>query len=100
MPTFAHTTAVRDSADGLTLVLTARHILVMGAPSCAVHPAKGRLPAGVDVIIQDNLVISISGKLNGTSVEPRAMQRSAIAQHLLNYCRTVCARHDRFFRPR
>ena len=85
MPSFATTSVIRDASDGFALALTARHVLVAGAPSSAVHAVKGRFPSGVDVILQSNLSISIDGKYNGASVDARTIQSSALAKHLLNY---------------
>ena len=90
MPTLVATSALRDTADGQDIALTARHILHAGAPSRDARAVKGRWPAaGIDVILQSNLDITIAGRHNNTVIPPRVMQTSAIAQHLLNYFRVV-----------
>ncbi|KAI0647992.1 hypothetical protein C8Q79DRAFT_543665 [Trametes meyenii] len=85
MPSFTFSSDVRDSTDGLLLVLRARHILVAGSPSDDTHIVKGRLPDGVDVILESDLVIALSGTVNRVPIDASDIQCSAIARHLLNY---------------
>ncbi|KAI0372233.1 hypothetical protein BV20DRAFT_964356 [Pilatotrama ljubarskyi] len=85
MPSFASSSEVRDSADGLVLVVRARHVFVAGSPSADVHTIKGRLPDAVDVILESNLVIALTGTVNRAAIDAHRIQRSAIANHLLNY---------------
>ena len=89
MPSFATTAVVRDSGDGLHIALNARFVFVTGAPSDTIYALKGRVPDNVDVIVQSDLVITLAGSLNRVRVSSRAMQGSAIAQHLLNYFSVV-----------
>ncbi|KAJ8501927.1 hypothetical protein ONZ51_g293 [Trametes cubensis] len=85
MPSFASSSEVRDSTDGTLLVLRARHVLVSGVPSETVRTVKGRLPDDLDVILQSDLVIALTGMVNRVNICSRAIQCSAIANHLLNY---------------
>ncbi|CDO75331.1 hypothetical protein BN946_scf184848.g8 [Trametes cinnabarina] len=85
MPSFATSSEVRDNANGVLLLLRARHILVAGSPSHAVQTVKGRLPDELDVILESDLVVSLTGIVNCVKIDSRDIQRSAIASHLLNY---------------
>ncbi|KAI0770362.1 hypothetical protein C8Q74DRAFT_894488 [Fomes fomentarius] len=85
MPSLATVAVVRDDADGLPIALNARCLFVAGAPSDTVYTLKGRVPDHLDVILQSDLVITLAGQFNRVNVTNRAMQRSAMAQHLLNY---------------
>ncbi|KAI0335838.1 hypothetical protein GY45DRAFT_1316579 [Cubamyces sp. BRFM 1775] len=85
MPSFASSSEVRDSTDGTLLVLRARHVLVSGVPSDTVPTVKGRLPDDLDVILESDLVIALTGMVNRVNISSRAIQCSAIANHLLNY---------------
>ncbi|KAI0766405.1 hypothetical protein BD413DRAFT_152961 [Trametes elegans] len=89
MPSFATTTEVRDGTDDVLLSLRARHILVAGSPSANTHTVKGRLPDDVDVVLESDLVLSLSGMHNRARIGSRDVQRSAIANHLLNYFHVI-----------
>ncbi|OSD07153.1 hypothetical protein PYCCODRAFT_1463456 [Trametes coccinea BRFM310] len=85
MPSFATSSEVRDNTNGVQLVLRARHLLVSGHPSHTVYTLKGRLPDEVDVILESDLVVSLTGIVNRVKIDSRDIQRSAIAGHLLSY---------------
>ncbi|KAI0632182.1 hypothetical protein C8Q77DRAFT_1197416, partial [Trametes polyzona] len=85
MPSFALSSEVRDSTDGLQLVLRARHVFVAGSPSKDAHTIKGRLPDDVDVILESDLVIAVAGMANRAQIDACKVQHSAIANHLLHY---------------
>ncbi|KAI9058434.1 hypothetical protein FKP32DRAFT_1597527 [Trametes sanguinea] len=85
MPSFATSSEVRDKANGVQLVLRARHVLVSGSPSHELYTVKGRLPDEVDVILESDLVVSLTGIVNRVKIDSRDIQRSAIAGHLLSY---------------
>ena len=89
MPSFAIDTVVPDSADAIHVALNARLEFVAGASSDTMYALKGRVPDDVDVILQSDLVISIAGMVNRLKVDARALQSSAVAQHLQNYLRMV-----------
>lgn len=90
MPSLATAAVVRDDADGLPIALNARFLFVAGAHSDTVYALKGRVPDHLDAILQSDLVITLAGQFNRVNVSNRAMQRSAMAQHLLNYFHVVC----------
>ncbi|RPD77761.1 hypothetical protein L226DRAFT_331294 [Lentinus tigrinus ALCF2SS1-7] len=85
MPSFATAVVTEDSADSVRVALNARFILVAGSPSDTVYALKGRVPDGIDVVLHSDLVITISGTMDRARVDSRAIQSSAIAQHLQNY---------------
>lgn len=89
MPSFATASDVRDRADGIQLVLRARHVYVAGAPSDNAHTIKGRLPDELDVILESDLVIALTGMANRVEIDAHTVQRSAIAKHLLHYFHVV-----------
>ncbi|KAH9841511.1 uncharacterized protein C8Q71DRAFT_333494 [Rhodofomes roseus] len=88
MPTFCSSSAVRTSTGQFSLSLRARHILVAGDPSDTVRTVKGRLPEGVDVILDSDLVITLSGLVDAVKVPGHVIQRSAVARHVLDHLRT------------
>ncbi|KAI8986096.1 hypothetical protein BD414DRAFT_487640 [Trametes punicea] len=90
MPSFASSSEVRDTANGVLLVLRGRHVLVAGSPSDDVRTIKGPLPDGVDVTLESNLVISLSGIFDRVKIDSRDIQCSAIANHLVNYFHANC----------
>ena len=92
MPSFATSTVVHDNADTVHFELHARCICVVGTPSDGIYRVSDSLPmaSGLDVILQSDLVISLSGTLNGAPHEGRDMQTSVISQHLLDYFHAVC----------
>lgn len=85
MPSFASTTTIRDGTDGFHLTLTARHVLVVGEPSDTVYDVRGRVSHDVDVTLQSDLVVSLSGMINRVAVNAQALQTSAVALHMQNY---------------
>ncbi|KAI0754913.1 hypothetical protein C8Q80DRAFT_1141790 [Daedaleopsis nitida] len=85
MPSFATSTVVRDSAYSLNIALNVRCVLVAGAPLDTVYALTGRVPRDIDVILQSNLVLALSGSQNRVKVSASSMQNSAVAKHLVKY---------------
>ena len=96
MPSFASSVVIADSADSVRVALNARCILIAGSPSDNVYAIKGRVPDGIDIVLHSDLVIIISGTMDRARVDSRAIQSSAIAQHLQNYFHVVCLSHRSF----
>lgn len=90
MPSFATSIVAHDSADTVHFELRARCICVVDTPSDDIHAVRHSIYSGWDVILQSDLVISLSGTLNGTTHEGRDIQTSVISQHLLGYFHEVC----------
>ncbi len=90
MPSFATTTVVHDNTDTVHFELHARYVCVAGTPSDVVYAVRDIIPSSLDVVLQSDLVISLSGTLNGTRHQGRDMQTSVISQHVLGYFHAVC----------
>ncbi|TBU24085.1 hypothetical protein BD311DRAFT_767282, partial [Dichomitus squalens] len=89
MPSFATSTVLRDHTDALDIDLHVRYEFIVGEPSSVLFTVKNGVPRDVDVILQSDLVLSLSGTFNRTVQGGRSMQKSAIAQHLLEYFHAV-----------
>lgn len=89
MPSFTSTSEVRDGADGVLLVLRARHVFVVGTPSSDAHTVKGRLLDDLDVTLESDLVVTLTGMVNRVKIDAHRVQPSAIAKHLLHYFHVV-----------
>ncbi|KDR82609.1 hypothetical protein GALMADRAFT_834527 [Galerina marginata CBS 339.88] len=87
MPTVAFKSRVRTTSEYATLTLIIRHRIVVGQPSSTVHDMKLSLPDGVDILLGSQLLITISGKLNGGRIPPEQLTDSCIASHLVEYLR-------------
>lgn len=87
MPTVSSSSVVRTSTDHFSLALRARHVLVAGTASENVRTIKGRLPEDVDVILDSDLVIALSGTVNTVEIPGHVIERSAVARHILDYLR-------------
>ncbi|KAH9936256.1 uncharacterized protein B0H18DRAFT_1113675 [Fomitopsis serialis] len=87
MPTVSSSSAVRTSTGHFSLALRARHVLVAGTASENVRSIKGRLPEGVDVILDSDLVIALSGVVDTVKIPGHVIERSAVARHILDYLR-------------
>jgi hypothetical protein len=95
MPIFSCSTIVRGGTEDISLSLTARHILLIGNPSKKVHAIKGRLPVNIcsEVLPESSQIrLVLEGTVNKRKVKTSNVQKSALANHLVSYLRTVCAR--------
>jgi hypothetical protein len=90
MPTFTYSSKVRAVSDDCSLVLNARHRFVAGDSSDKLYNLKQtRIPDDVDVLLTSNLILTISGVLDGVKVSFEDIVKSAVAHHLVHYLRTV-----------
>ncbi|GLB38533.1 hypothetical protein LshimejAT787_0503980 [Lyophyllum shimeji] len=88
MPSIACRSRIRAASEHCGLCLDVRHRLVAGNPSDAVHYlGKTRVPDDVDVLVASNVVITLSGVLDGRTVSAEEVYASALCQHLVDYFR-------------
>lgn len=90
MPSFATSTVFRDRTTAVDIELRVRYEFIAGEPSSFVYALKNnKLPHDVDVILQSDLLMSLSGTYNRAMNDGRTIQSAAIAQHLLDYFHAV-----------
>lgn len=89
MPSIASKSKIRASSEDWSLSLVIQHLLVVGLPSDTVQQMKTSLPNHVEVHLDAQLRITLSGVLNGDKVSPLVLQESCIARHLVEYLRLV-----------
>lgn len=87
MPTIALKSKVRTALErGLSLNI--RHRLFLDQPSDAVLDMKPTIPEAVDVLLFSNVLITISGSLDGARITPAELRTSYIANHLVDFLQT------------
>jgi len=91
MPTVSFKSKVQATSESCSLVLIVRHRLLVGQQSELVYVKKMGLPDGIRVLLAQQLVVTISGTLNGERISPEDLQNSCVAHHLLEYFRVVMA---------
>ena len=89
MPTIALKSKVRTELDHCSLSLNIRHRLLLGQTSDPVFDVKPIIPEAVDVLLLSNLLITVSGSLDGTRITPAELKASHIANHLVDFLQTV-----------
>jgi len=91
MPTIAFKSKVRTASEHCNLSLNIRHRLLLGQPSESdlVFDMKPTIPEAVDVLLFSNLIITVSGSLDGTRSAPAELKASHIAYHLVDFLQTV-----------
>lgn len=87
MPSFSYSATLRT--ENPSLVIEATHCLVHGLLSETTHTMLGSVPTNVDVLLDSDLVITISGTLNRVRLSSLEMSKSAVALHLKRYLETV-----------
>ncbi|OBZ69066.1 hypothetical protein A0H81_11380 [Grifola frondosa] len=85
MPSFYSSYAIRDNTETFACTLKQRHLLVAGSPSETPPTVKGRIPEDIDVVLDTDLVFTLSGILDRARISSKAMQQSAAVRHLLQY---------------
>lgn len=95
MPSIFCRSKLRAVSDHYSLNLNARHRLVAGAPSDTLYPMnKTRFPECVDVRLSSNLVVTLSGTVDGSEIPAAEIIESSLAQHLVDYLQTVNVRRS------
>ena len=89
MPTIALKSKVRTASEHCGLSLNIRHRLFLDQPSDAVLNMKPTIPEAVDVLLFSDLLITISGSLDGARITPAELGTSYIASHLVNFFQMV-----------
>ncbi|KAF8967119.1 hypothetical protein BDZ97DRAFT_567431 [Flammula alnicola] len=87
MPSISFKSKVRTVTNSCALTMIVQHRLLVGQRSDIIHRMKQSPPEGVDIILASQLVITISGTLNGARVSPENIMASHIARHLVDYLR-------------
>jgi hypothetical protein len=88
MPSFSLSSVARATSEHFSLSLRARHYLVVGSQSRTYH-VKARFPEAVDVILASDLVITLSGVVDGVNISSQDILASAATSHLVHYLKTV-----------
>ena len=89
MPSFYSSYAIRDNTEMFACTLKQRHLLVAGSPSETAPTVKGRIPEDIDVVLDTDLVFTLSGILDSARISSKAMKESAAVRHLLQYLHVV-----------
>jgi hypothetical protein len=89
MPTIALKSKVRTASEHCSLSLNIRHRLLLDQPSDTVFDMKPTIPENVDVLLFSNLLITVSGALDGARITPAELKASYIAKHLLDCLQRV-----------
>jgi hypothetical protein len=89
MPIIALKSKVRTASEHCSLSLNIRHRLLLDQPSDTVLDMKPTIPEAVDVLLFSNLLITVSGSLDGTRITPAELKASYIANHLVDCLQTV-----------
>ncbi|KAG2145862.1 hypothetical protein DEU56DRAFT_910145 [Suillus clintonianus] len=82
MPSFSSSSSIRAASEHCLLNIKIVHKLYHGSPSNVVHKVKGRLPKELDVLLLSDLIVSISGSLDGQTVPADSIAHSALVRHL------------------
>ncbi|KAF9464140.1 hypothetical protein BDZ94DRAFT_1321256 [Collybia nuda] len=89
MPSFSYRSKIRAVSDHYGLNLNVQHRLDVGIASDSLYRVnKPRLPECVDVRLSSNLVVTLSGKVDGFEIPAVEIIVSSLAQHLVDYLRT------------
>ena len=89
MPTIAFKSRIRTVSDTCTLDLLVSHRLVAGEPSAAPRVVKNLPPKGLAIVLVSPLTIRTTGMLNNRKISAEGLMSSCIAQHLLEYLKSV-----------
>ncbi|KAF8798876.1 hypothetical protein BYT27DRAFT_7121856 [Phlegmacium glaucopus] len=87
MATIALKSKIRTASEHCNFSLNIRHRLLLGQPSESdlVSDMKPTIPEAVDILLFSNLVITVSGSLDGTRITPAELKASHIANHLVDF---------------
>lgn len=90
MPCILLPCSLRAAAGDYRLVLNVSHRMLVGESSEPVYNMKkSRFPEAVDVFLDSNLVLTLSGTLDRVKISPKDMLKSQLAQHLADYLSLV-----------
>lgn len=89
MPTITFKSKVRTALEHCSLSLNIRHRLLLGQSSDPLFDMKPTVPEAVDILLFSNLLITVSGSLDGTRITPAELKASHIANHLVVFLQTV-----------
>ncbi|RDB17924.1 hypothetical protein Hypma_000685 [Hypsizygus marmoreus] len=86
MPTIQCRSRIRAVSDLCSLALNVRHHLLAGKASDTQFTLnKTRFPDDVDVLLTSNLVITLSGAVDGSDVSAEDILASSLSGHLVDY---------------
>lgn len=90
MPTIAYRSRIRAGSDDHVLTLHETHRMIARDSSDTTYTLnKARFPDDVDVLLASNLDLILSGVLDRVRVPLDVLAASQLAQHLVEYFRTV-----------
>ncbi|KAF8837910.1 hypothetical protein BDN67DRAFT_1013480 [Paxillus ammoniavirescens] len=75
MPSFSCSSSIRAASQNHTLWLKVTHNLAHISPSVATHNIKGRLPKELDVLWLSDVIVSLTGSLDGQGAPPPDISR-------------------------
>lgn len=90
MPTVAFKTRIRAQSECYALTLDVQHRLVVGTLSNALEIRSSRPLDELNIYGASSIAISLSGKLDATTISAEKIASSQVADHLVDYFRTVC----------
>jgi len=90
MPTVTFKTRIRAQSECYALTLDVQHRLVAGTLSNALELRPSRPLDELNIYGASSIAISLSGKLDATAISAEKIASSQVADHLVDYFRTVC----------
>ncbi|KAH7910854.1 hypothetical protein BJ138DRAFT_1152000 [Hygrophoropsis aurantiaca] len=88
MPSFSCSSTIRVVSGNHALTLKIKHNYFYREQSQTITKIKGRLPKDLDILLSSDLVLTLSGSLDGTDVANDVIVHSAISEHLRRCIRT------------
>jgi hypothetical protein len=88
MPAVLYVSTVKDTGNGFSLALTARHTVQVGQDTSRTLKARGRMP-NINVVHRGDIIFSLSGVANGRKVPATVMAHATPSKHLLAFLKQV-----------
>ena len=82
----ATASTIRAASPHCRLALTATHCF---SPTLSGPTKKARVPEDVDVLLAPELVFTLAGVLDGSTIDAAAILVSQLAKHLVDYLQAV-----------
>ena len=88
MPAVLYASSAKDTREGFTLALNARHTLNAGKDVATMIKATSRLP-NIDVVHRGDVVLILRGVSDGRKVPASAMASASPSAHLTDYLKAA-----------
>ncbi|KAL4080956.1 hypothetical protein J3A83DRAFT_4203621 [Scleroderma citrinum] len=87
MPSLSCSSAIRAASESLSLSLKITHNLVHGSPTKHVHRIRGRLSKELDVLWLSDIVLVLTGFLDGREAASSKILESGLLSHIQKHLR-------------